>query len=295
MSGKTTCWSLLADALNRIHKEEKESKGSGENVKFDQPPIKLECINPKSINVDELYGGFDDQSPPQWREGVLSSVLKQMVSAEQNTLRWMIIDGPVDTLWIESMNSVLDDSMRLTLVNCDVIALTKNVRLLFEVDGLAVASPATVSRVGMVYLDIDEMGWKPIIKSWLETKLARGVEFKEFLSETAFRYLDKVVTTKSLNCKELVKTSDGACVRNLTKLYDSLEEQWISKEKDMPRDEFFAYAEKWFVFSMIWSIGATVDEASRRELDIVIRDIEPMFPTTNTVFDYYIDTKKSDW
>ena len=145
-----------------------------ENVKFDQPPVKIECINPKSINTGELYGDFDDQSPPQWREGVLSSVLKKMVSAEQNTLRWMIIDGPVDTLWIESMNSVLDDSMRLTLVNCDVIALTKNVRLLFEVDGLAVASPATVSRVGMVYLDIDEMGWKPIIKSWLETKLERG-------------------------------------------------------------------------------------------------------------------------
>ena len=93
----------------------------------------------------------------------------------------MVIDGPVDTLWIESMNSVLDDSKRLTLVNCDVIALTKNVRLLFEVDGLAVASPATVSRVGMVYMDIDELGWKPICRSWLETKNERGKAFKTFL------------------------------------------------------------------------------------------------------------------
>ena len=75
------------------------------------------------------------------------------------------------------MNSVLDDSMRLTLVNCDVIALTNNVRLLFEVDGLAVASPATVSRVGMIYMDIDELGWKPVAKSWLETKNAKGKEF----------------------------------------------------------------------------------------------------------------------
>ena len=141
----------------------------------------------------------------------------------------MVIDGPVDTLWIESMNSVLDDSMRLTLVNCDVIALTKNVRLLFEVDGLAVASPATVSRVGMVYLDIEELGWKPVLKSWLEKKLDRGKEFKEFLAETAFRYLDKVLTTKKMSCKELVKTSDSACVRNLCSLYDSLEEQWTGK------------------------------------------------------------------
>lgn len=245
--------------------------------------------------MDELYGAFDEQSPPQWREGVLSSVLKQMVSAEQNVNRWMVIDGPVDTLWIESMNSVLDDSMRLTLVNCDVIALTRNVRLLFEVDGLAVASPATVSRVGMVYMDIEELGWKPIVKSWLETKVSRGKEFKEALAETAFRYLDKVITAKNEFCRELVKSSACACVRNLCQLFDCLEAKWTEKEKEMPKDEFFAYAEKWFVFSMIWSVGATVDEQSRRELDLVIRDIEPMFPTTNAVFDYYINTKKCDW
>ena len=193
------------------------------------------------------------------------------------------------------MNSVLDDSMRLTLVNCDVIALTKNVRLLFEVDGLAVASPATVSRVGMVYLDIEELGWKPLMKSWLDTKADRGKEFKEFLGETAFRYLDKVITTKTLNCKELVPSSVGACVRNLCQLFDALEDHWVAKQKEMPMEDFHAYTEKWFVFSMIWSIGATIDEASRRELDIVIRDIEPMFPTTNTVFDYYINLKKGDW
>jgi len=63
----------------------------------------------------------------------------------------------------------------------------------------------------------------------------------------------------------------------------------------MSKEDFMVLVEKWFVFSMIWSIGATVDESSRRELDIVIRDIEPMFPTTNTVFDYFIDKKKSDW
>ena len=252
-------------------------------------------LNPKSINVSELYGDFDDQSPPQWKEGVLSSVLKTMVSSEQNVNRWMVIDGPVDTLWIESMNSVLDDSKRLTLINCDVIALTRNVRLLFEVDGLAVASPATVSRVGMVFMDIEELGWKPIVRSWLETKNERGKEWKEFLTETAFRYLDKVLTTKKLNCKELVKSNDSACIRNMCALFDALEEQWIHRKKDMPRDDFNAYTEKWFVFSMIWSVGATIDESSRRELDIVIRDIEPMFPTSNTVFDYYINLKKGDW
>lgn len=80
------------------------------------------------------------------------------------------MDGPVDTLWIETMNSVLDDSKLLTLTNGDRIKIKENVRLLFEVENLNVASPATVSRAGMIYLDIDELGWKPIIKSWVLTK-----------------------------------------------------------------------------------------------------------------------------
>jgi dynein heavy chain len=82
----------------------------------------------------------------------------------------MVIDGPVDTLWIESMNSVLDDSKLLTLNNGDRIALSPNVRLLFEVENLSVASPATVSRAGMIYMDIEELGWEPYVSMWIQRK-----------------------------------------------------------------------------------------------------------------------------
>ena len=80
----------------------------------------------------------------------------------------MILDGPVDTLWIESMNTVLDDNKVLTLLNGDRISLPPQVGLVFEVEDLAVASPATVSRAGMVFLNLNDLGWRPYFQSWQE-------------------------------------------------------------------------------------------------------------------------------
>jgi dynein heavy chain, axonemal len=47
------------------------------------------------------------------------------------------------------------------------------VSILFEVEDLSQASPATVSRAGMIYLNVEDLGWQPFITSWLQTKQAR--------------------------------------------------------------------------------------------------------------------------
>lgn len=61
-----------------------------------------------------------------------------------------MLDGDLDANWIESMNSVMDDNKILTLANSDRIVLYNHMRMLLEIRDLRFATPATVSRGGVI-------------------------------------------------------------------------------------------------------------------------------------------------
>ena len=132
--------------------------------------------------------------------------MREICVDEKPDEKWILLDGPVDTLWIESMNTVLDDNKLLTLINGERIAMPPQVSLLFEVEDLSVASPATVSRAGMVYVDISDMGWQPFVDSWLQRivdEVAR-TQLRALVERAVPRLLD----VKKERCREPVPLGD---------------------------------------------------------------------------------------
>ena len=110
--------------------------------------------------MDELYG-VENADDGVWTDGLGSKIIRKMAKEQSDRRLWCVFDGPVDALWIENMNTVLDDNCTLCLANGERVKLRPEMRMLFEVQDLAVASPATVSRCGMVYMTPSELGWRP--------------------------------------------------------------------------------------------------------------------------------------
>jgi dynein heavy chain len=202
-SGKTTCYNVLQDTMTYLREQD------------DPSPVfqlvKKVVLNPKAISMGELYGEVN-QISQEWFDGLASKVMRSAAQETDETKTWVVFDGPVDALWIENMNTVLDDNMTLCLANGQRIKLRSQMRMLFEVQDLAVASPATVSRCGMVYLTPEQLGWRPYVRTWLTTFFTDEELLSQACKDHLWMLFDATVDLAlefiRAQCTEPIKTTD---------------------------------------------------------------------------------------
>ena len=171
LSGKSTILSLAASARN--------GRAARDDI------TKLHLVNPRAISYTQLFGSYN-ATTQSWTDGILSAAVAAALDTSKNEAilatqtdrpsggggltsvsHWIVLDGPVDTTWVESLNSVLDDSRLLCLDSGVRMKLPSTMRFVIETDSLSNASPATVSRLGIVHLDLErDTSHLSLLKAW---------------------------------------------------------------------------------------------------------------------------------
>ena len=126
MSGKSTCAAILAEALGALSKDHELA---AHNPYYRE--VVQSILNPKSISMNALYGAAN--SVGEWQDGLVPWLVRKAVdvdaSAAHPSRQWIQFDGPVDAIWIENMNTVLDDNKMLCLNNGERIKLKDTITL----------------------------------------------------------------------------------------------------------------------------------------------------------------------
>jgi dynein heavy chain len=293
--GKTCNYKILADAMSALkHMEEYEK-------------VHYHILNPKSITMEQLYGGLDP-STNEWNDGIAAILVAEASKDESPDKHWIMFDGPVDALWIESMNTVLDDNKKLCLNSGAIINLTPRMTMMFEVEDLAVASPATVSRCGMIYMEPGALGIQPLIRSWM-MKLPSSFKLRPKTAVPLFEklfahYLEPIINYTRKNCPEPVMTVDNNLCNSMFRLLDCFMVPYFDTElKKVTADEvedLEQMLEGIFVFCLVWSVGCTTTPEGRTKFNIKIRDLmgkdnKYKMPNQGSCYDYKFSTEKKEW
>ncbi|KAL1260293.1 hypothetical protein QQF64_008120, partial [Cirrhinus molitorella] len=175
-AGKSTLWRMLRAALGKMGRV-----------------VKQYTMNPKAMPRQQLLGHID-MDTREWSDGVLTSSARQVVREPQEVSSWIICDGDIDPEWIESLNSVLDDNRLLTMPSGERIQFGPNVNFLFETHDLSCASPATISRMGMIFLSDEDTDVGSLVKSWLKREDEDNrMNLENWLNDYFHRALDWVL------------------------------------------------------------------------------------------------------
>eukprot|EP00835_Amoeboradix_gromovi_P001568 NODE_74_length_23402_cov_1.166974.p1 type:complete len:4329 gc:universal NODE_74_length_23402_cov_1.166974:19649-6663(-) len=263
-TGKSKVWKTLFRAYHKLNRK-----------------CQFADLDPKAVTNDELFG-FMNPSTREWKDGLFSTVMRDF-SNGNNDSKWILLDGDIDPMWIESLNTVMDDNKVLTLASNERIPLKDNMRLIFEIGDLKYATPATVSRAGILYISQNDVSMNAIINSWIQKR--EDANERAILSQLFERYV-----AACLEFIKKVKHCDILPFNMINTLFRFLD-HFLTKpfEKEV--------LEGFFAFSCVWAFGGTIMQDAlidyRLEFSKMFKqEFNTVYASDMNVFDYFYDQEK---
>ncbi|XP_053480111.1 dynein axonemal heavy chain 3-like [Ictalurus furcatus] len=305
LGGKTSAYKVLAGALRDLY----------EGGLMNEFAVNVSVINPKAITMGQLYGCFDPVSH-EWTDGVLATTYREQAQSTAEDRQWIVFDGPIDAVWIENMNTVLDDNKKLCLMSGEIIQMSPKMSLIFETADLEQASPATVSRCGMIYMEPHQLGWTPLRDSYMDTlQDSLSPEHHELIVDLFDWLVQPCLDFIAHNCRFLVQTSPIHLANSLMHLYSCLIDEIVVVGQEgaepMSSQQMTVWLQSLFLYAVVWTVGGTINGDSRKKFDVFYRNLltgtmdenprpksvkltkNNVFPESGSVYDYYFHKQGS--
>ncbi|XP_066429677.1 uncharacterized protein [Eleutherodactylus coqui] len=272
-SGKSSCIGTLVQALNHIQ------------VSSGEASHKIVKIHPLSVDSGTLMFGGQNASH-MWEDGIVSYLWKKAIWNNCNT--WLWFDGPLNGSWIDKFNCVLGPEKVLQLSNGDYLELPENLKLIFETTDLQTVSPATLTKAGILYIEGEALGWRPLSKIWLN---GRNQQENTVLSKAFYRILDPIFNLILHDSKSVLPVTEVGLFNSFTSLLTTM-----LNEKAQSIGGHL-HIERLFIFCLIWSVGSLIECSERKKFSALLKVYTSVLPDDDqeiSVFDYFLD-ESGEW
>lgn len=144
--------------------------------------------------------------------------------------------------------------------------------MMFEVEDLSQASPATVSRCGMVFLETKQLGWDPLVRSFVQSMPPSLEKLSESLEKILNYIIDLTLSYAMRHGKFFVHRSEMTLVGSCLKYLSTYMKEYNEESAKIPKDfeEIFSNI---VIFCVVWSIGGALEESSRKNFQNFIADL----------------------
>lgn len=288
--GKSTIYECLLTTLTRFGRTYRQFR-----------------MNPKAILADQMFGEVDVSK--DWTEGIFSRLWKEAFKRKEKESVWITCDGPVDAIWIENLNTVLDDNKMLTLANGDRLQMADSMKVCFEVEDLRNASPATVSRAGQIYVSDSVLGWMHVLKSKLQ-EVSTSEKYAddamrptkdecELIEKLFGEQLDALMHFIKKNCTPVMNVVNINQVSTCLSLMLQMIRNSRGKTRHSCSPKFIT---SMFIFAMMWSFGGLLEPEDRRKVEeqFIFRraglaDFLPKMEAGQSLFDFFCNVDFEQW
>lgn len=298
-----------------------------------------------------MYGVLDGTTL-EWTDGIFTSLLRTIIAnqrGEADKRHWIVFDGDVDPEWAENLNrlvnlpnnecssmmrcfthsylyhSVLDDNKLLTLPSGERLSIPDNVRIILEVDSLEQATPATVSRCGMIWFSAATISTEMCLEHLMGELRKDIIDAESILSgvvpSSQISFLDAIhelVISRdsrstslvadalefSLSKSHIMEVSREGLIKSLRSLLVKgirIAIEYDENHPDFPmtgqhRDNF---AKRWLLHALLWSFAGSASWTVRNELsNLLLRLSGMMLPSDDSngsLADYRVRVENGEW